>query len=530
MAMKLALLLLGKSIEPIAKEYRLEFFMREVLWMIVKRMRMLLFIATTSYIVLIYVVNIRNSFLLPEADNMLVLKMHIILLLANAATLGLVWYRRAKAPQEVGIYHFSVIAVVYVSWILATMFFIVTVIKTAGHPIFIFLAVLTWSSSLLFPPRVLVFTHIIFVGSLWTVMAIFALPTDNPRFTGEAFVSSLGISIILIVSGVILFKTTIEEFRQRKMVEEERNIVVRLNLETEALNQELLHRQDILEQQATEIEIINTQLQEQNQTLLAMNDEKTELMGIVAHDLKNPIGAVRSLAELVQSGFVEPEQVPEITEKIVGTADRMLELVTNLLDINRLEEGRMMFHLVEFDIMPLLANTLEQYEQSAKDKNITLHYSPQASSYLVFADEQATMQVLDNILSNAIKYSPHGKNVFVQVRSHWSLGIGHSANDGDSNNASMTNSPITNDQSTNAFLRIEVRDEGPGLSPDDMTKLFGKFARLSARPTGGEHSTGLGLSIVKKMVEAMNGKVWCESEQGKGATFIVELPTLPTNI
>ncbi|MFY7998474.1 MAG: sensor histidine kinase [Candidatus Kapaibacteriota bacterium] len=134
------------------------------------------------------------------------------------------------------------------------------------------------------------------------------------------------------------------------------------------------------------------------------------------------------------------------------------------------------------------------------------------------------------MLSNAIKYSPHGKNVFVQVRSHWSLGIGHSANDGDSNNASMTNSPITNDQSTNAFLRIEVRDEGPGLSPDDMTKLFGKFARLSARPTGGEHSTGLGLSIVKKMVEAMNGKVWCESEQGKGATFIVELPTLPTNI
>ena len=84
---------------------------------------------------------------------------------------------------------------------------------------------------------------------------------------------------------------------------------------------------------------------------------------------------------------------------------------------------------------------------------------------------------------------------------------------------------MTNDQSTNAFLRIEVRDEGPGLSPDDMTKLFGKFARLSARPTGGEHSTGLGLSIVKKMVEAMNGKVWCESEFGKGATFIVELPS-----
>jgi signal transduction histidine kinase len=95
----------------------------------------------------------------------------------------------------------------------------------------------------------------------------------------------------------------------------------------------------------------------------------------------------------------------------------------------------------------------------------------------------------------------------------------------------MTNVPMTNVPMTNVpmpsdhFLRIEVRDEGPGISPQDRKKLFGKFARLSARPTGGEHSTGLGLSIVKTMVEAMNGKVWCESELGKGATFIVELPT-----
>ena len=67
---------------------------------------------------------------------------------------------------------------------------------------------------------------------------------------------------------------------------------------------------------------------------------------------------------------------------------------------------------------------------------------------------------------------------------------------------------------------------GPGLSPEDQKKLFGKFARLSAKPTGGEHSTGLGLSIVKKMVEVMNGKVWCESELGRGATFIVEFPAM----
>jgi signal transduction histidine kinase len=74
------------------------------------------------------------------------------------------------------------------------------------------------------------------------------------------------------------------------------------------------------------------------------------------------------------------------------------------------------------------------------------------------------------------------------------------------------------------YIRMEIQDEGPGLSADDKSKLFSKFARLSAQPTGGEHSTGLGLSIVKKLVEAMHGRVWCESKLGKGSTFIVEMP------
>jgi signal transduction histidine kinase len=84
-------------------------------------------------------------------------------------------------------------------------------------------------------------------------------------------------------------------------------------------------------------------------------------------------------------------------------------------------------------------------------------------------------------------------------------------------------------QSSEGVVRVEVQDEGPGLSDEDKKKLFGKFARLSAQPTGGEHSTGLGLSIVKKLVEAMHGRVWCESELGKGATFIVELPSISIN-
>lgn len=486
MALQFALFLMGKSINPILQEHRIE-FMCEVLFVISRRMRILLTISTPSYLLLMYFVNVKNVFLLPEADNQLVLTMHVVLFLINAIALFLVTFRRAKIASNITTHHFFAIVAVYIAWIGATLFFMITVVKTNGHPIFVFLAVLTWSSSFLFPPRVLIFTHCIFLTSAGIILAMFHLPTDNPRFTGEAIAASLGISAVLVASGTEMFKTQTEEFRQRKMIEHERNIISALNLELE-------RRQDVLEHQATEIEIINTQLQEQNQTLWELNNEKNEIMGIVAHDLKNPIGAVRNFAELIQEGYVPAEETSEIAEKITTVSNRMLELVTNLLDVNRLESGAMEISAIEFDIVPLVASIVESYQTQAAAKNIALYFRKETTETCVTADEQAVMQVLDNLISNAVKYSPHHKSIFVSL---------HSSKD---------------------KVRVEVKDEGPGLSPDDMKRLFGKFARLSARPTGGEHSTGLGLSIVKKMVEAMNGRVWCEAEVGKGATFIVELP------
>jgi signal transduction histidine kinase len=104
--------------------------------------------------------------------------------------------------------------------------------------------------------------------------------------------------------------------------------------------------------------------------------------------------------------------------------------------------------------------------------------------------------VLDNIVSNAVKYSPHDKQVWVRLK----------------------------EDKANKKVRVEVQDEGPGFSEEDKKKLFGKFARLSAKPTGGEHSTGLGLSIVKRLAEAMGANIWCESTLGKGAMFVIEFP------
>jgi signal transduction histidine kinase len=154
----------------------------------------------------------------------------------------------------------------------------------------------------------------------------------------------------------------------------------------------------------------------------------------------------------------------------------------------------MQLNLAPTDLGPALTSVVETQRPHATAKQQTIHLQSEAAPVTVAVDPNILVQVLENLISNAVKYSPPGKNIFVRLKQQPSLAW------------------------------IEVQDEGPGLSAADQKKLFGKFARLSAKPTGGEHSTGLGLSIVKKMVEAMNGKVWCESELGRGATFIVGFP------
>ncbi|TAE23015.1 MAG: hybrid sensor histidine kinase/response regulator [Candidatus Kapaibacterium sp.] len=239
----------------------------------------------------------------------------------------------------------------------------------------------------------------------------------------------------------------------------------------------------------------NAQLEAALARVEALNAEKNEIMGIVSHDLKNPISAVLGMTDLFMpnSGLTIPlADYPRFMGLIQQTAKNMLELVKGLLDDYWLESGKMELHTTPLDVSTLIHFIVEDYQQRATTKEITLHCDAPDNT-LAFADERRLHQVLDNLISNAVKYSPPTKHVFVRT-------------------VSGTHT-----------VRIEIQDQGPGLNDDDKSKLFGKFARLSAQPTGGEHSSGLGLSIVKKMVEAMNGTVWCESEFGHGATFILEL-------
>lgn len=297
-------------------------------------------------------------------------------------------------------------------------------------------------------------------------------------------------------------------------LQEQKEQLVQANIELTAANDEILRQQYILEVQAADIELANSQLNENNLKLQNLNHEKNEFLGIAAHDLKNPLTAMQMTASLVlkYQDKMSREDLRERLESVIISTTRMSEIITNLLDINAIESGKMNLHPIDFDIVPLVRQTVLDYSDRATAKDITLLYENTPASLHVYADASASLQILDNLISNAVKYSPQGKNVFVRIR--------HSSDE----NQRHRSDQVANLLMTNGYVRVEIQDEGPGLSEEDKTKLFGKFARLSARPTAGEHSTGLGLSIVKRLAEAMNGNIHCESTVGEGATFILVLP------
>lgn len=234
---------------------------------------------------------------------------------------------------------------------------------------------------------------------------------------------------------------------------------------------------------------------EVNVRLKKLDAEKNEFLGVAAHDLKNPLGIVMGFAELISTGRNRSsDRDREDARYIIEAADRMISLITQLLDVNAIEQGRFPLEIVICDLGVISRQVAESYANAAAKKQISLYAAGPMMPAQVLADRNAAYRILDNLLSNAIKYSPPGRDVFVRMR----------------------NLP--------GGVVWEVQDQGAGLTEADQARLFQKFTKLSARPTGGESSTGLGLSIVKMLAEAMHGTVECRSKAGEGATFALRLP------
>lgn len=240
---------------------------------------------------------------------------------------------------------------------------------------------------------------------------------------------------------------------------------------------------------------LEDRVEQRTRQLSRINREKDEILALVAHDLKNPLSGIFMAAEILSryNNQVSPDVLYRQSSMILEASSRMERIITNLLDINALETGTIALAPQNVQLAGILGELLPQYVEKAAAKNITIQADVESTPSL-YADKTAVGQILDNLISNAVKFSPYGSTVSLTARANGSS------------------------------VLVAIQDEGPGFKEEDMAKLFTKFARLSAKPTGGEHSTGLGLSIVKKLTEAMSGNVRCRSTPGIGTTFIVELP------
>ena len=236
-------------------------------------------------------------------------------------------------------------------------------------------------------------------------------------------------------------------------------------------------------------------LQLSNEQLLQLNEEKNSILGIAAHDLKNPTSMIISFASLMSDKWPQWDDSKRLQRlgQIRELAQRIYDIIRNILEINALESGKYTLEPVALDVSSVCQALYDEYRDRAEAKTIRLHLETPGEIYTLM-DKGALFQVLDNLISNAIKYSPRDREAFIRVCR------------------------------LEQQVRIEIQDEGPGISAEDQKKLFQKFSRLSNKPTAGEHSTGLGLSIVKRIIEASHGQIRCESTVGQGTTFIVELP------
>lgn len=281
----------------------------------------------------------------------------------------------------------------------------------------------------------------------------------------------------------------------QKLVNEDiklKNKNLELSYEINKVNEEIL----IKEEEKKKLNKALKKVESLNRKLMDMDRDKNELIGIVAHDMRNPVSTIIMVSRNLMEEFdsITKEELKSDIADINSTSEKMLKLLNNILNLNALETGKVNFNLSEFNIVDITRNSFLGFKTHANIKKIKLHFHTESNIIYVNLDIDCYLQVIENLVSNAIKYTPKNRNVFLDIK-------------------------LSEDK-----VIISIKDEGEGIKKEDLKKLFNKYQRLSSVPTGGESSNGLGLSIAKRFTEGMGGKISCESEFGKGAEFILEFP------
>ena len=229
--------------------------------------------------------------------------------------------------------------------------------------------------------------------------------------------------------------------------------------------------------------------------LTQANTEKSKFLGIASHDLKNPLISINGLSSLLASGkfgALSSSQA-EMVSSIYEASEAMLALVDDLFDVALIETGQLNVEIDEVDLNSMVKTSVNLYRVTAEKKDIEIDFVGRDVPEKVLCDKRQVRRVMDNLLSNAIKFSEPGTTISVIL------------------------------ESDHDWVFFRVADEGPGIPVDEFDKLFGSFSKTSVNPTGGETSTGLGLNICKKVMEAHGGEIYAENLPEKGAQFSVQL-------
>ncbi|MBD3406214.1 MAG: GHKL domain-containing protein [Candidatus Lokiarchaeota archaeon] len=246
-----------------------------------------------------------------------------------------------------------------------------------------------------------------------------------------------------------------------------------------------------------ELASMQRNLARKNRELEKLNEQKNKFIGMMAHDLRSPLGSIYLLSEFILMSGKErlSEDEKEALEQIVQMSEYMSNIISDLLDISVIESGNLSLDLQKADISESIQRCIKLNQLFADEKSISIISSQKGGDIPVtMMDISKVDQVINNLLSNAIKYSPRSTTIRIVT------------------------------QVVDKTIVIDVSDEGQGIPKRELGRLFKPYGKTSIETTGGEKSTGLGLMIVKRIVEEHGGNIWVESVYGKGSTFSFSIP------
>lgn len=260
-----------------------------------------------------------------------------------------------------------------------------------------------------------------------------------------------------------------------------------------------------LAQQRNELLLLQTQLARQNLNLATANAElkrldetKSMFVSIAAHELRTPLTLISGYLEVLQDEDVGPLTAPQHEYLAIARRNtrRLLNLISELLDLTRIEAGRIDLQLKPVNLAQLITGLTAEFELQLADKKHTLSLNLAPDLPYTLCDEARTNQIIGNLLGNAIKYTPDGGQIKL------SLGLAE----------------------TDGFVQVAVEDNGIGISKQDQSRLFQRFFRASKTPASSVKGTGLGLYIARSLVELHGGQIWCQSALNQGSIFYVTFP------